>query len=210
MLYQGIKSFYLDQPDKETFMDDYKMSSIKVGPTIADDIMKGAYFAAIFSFIGIFLYILIRFRKWQFGLGALAAVVHDMMILLSIFSIFGGFLPFSLEIDQAFIAALLTIIGYSINDTVVVFDRVREYINLHPTTDLKSNANSAIDDTLSRTLITSFTTLLVVIILFVFGGEVIRGFSFALLIGIFVGTYSSIFIATPVAIDTLQKGTEKK
>lgn len=209
MLYSGVKEFFAVQPDKATFMDQYKMSSIKVGPTIADDILKGAYFAAIFSFIGIFLYILVRFRKWQFGLGAITAVVHDMLVVLSIFSIFAGILPFSLEIDQAFIAALLTIIGYSINDTVVVFDRIREYINLHPTTGITGTANMAIDHTLSRTLITSLTTLIVVVILFIFGGEVIRGFSFALLIGIIVGTYSSIFIAAPVAVDTLKKAGTK-
>lgn len=209
LLYNGVKEFFAEQPSLENFIANNKMSSVKVGPTIADDIMKGAYFAAIFSFIGIFLYILVRFRKWQFGLGALAAVVHDMLIVLSIFSIFGGLLPFSLEIDQAFIAALLTIIGYSLNDTVVVFDRVREYINLHPTKGIEGTANMAIDHTLSRTLITSLTTLIVVIILFIFGGEVIRGFSFALLIGIFVGTYSSIFIATPITVDTLKKAGTK-
>ncbi|MEX2591045.1 MAG: protein translocase subunit SecF, partial [Chitinophagales bacterium] len=209
LLYSGVKEFFVEQPDKETFLAEHKMSSIKVGPTIADDILKGAYFAAVFSFIGIFLYILVRFRKWQFGLGALAAVVHDMLIVLSIFSIFGGILPFSLEIDQAFIAALLTVIGYSINDTVVVFDRIREYINLHPTTGITGTANMAIDHTLSRTLITSLTTLFVVVILFIFGGEVIRGFSFALLIGIIVGTYSSVFIASPIAVDTLKKAGTK-
>ena len=155
--------------------------------------------------LGIFLYLLIRFKKWQFGLGALAAVFHDVVILLSVFSIFYGVLPFSLEINQAFIAALLTVIGYSINDTVVIFDRIREYLREHPTTALATNVNGAINSTLSRTLMTSLTTLLVVLILFVFGGDAIKGFAFALFIGVLVGTYSSIFIASPITVDALKK-----
>ncbi len=134
-------------------------------------------------------------------MGAVFAIIHDVFIVLSLFSIFKNILPFSLEIDQAFIAALLTIIGYSINDTVVIFDRIREYLEDHKTTEFKSVINAAVNRTLSRTIMTSITTLLVVTILFILGGEVIRGFAFALLIGILSGTYSSIFIATPAVID---------
>jgi len=204
-LYEGVKSFYTVQPAREEFFREYKLSSIKVGPAIADDIKAGAYKAAVFAIIGIFFYILFRFKTWQFGLGAIAATVHDALFLLAMFSIFGGMLPFSTEIDQTFIAALLTVIGYSVNDTVVVFDRVREYINLHPTKDFKTVVNMAINSTLGRTLMTSFTTMIVVVVLMIFGGEVIRGFCFALLIGIIIGTYSSIFIATPIVVDLQKK-----
>ncbi len=184
------------------------MSSQKVGPTIADDITRGAIWATIFALMGIFLYILIRFRKWQYGLAAVLTIIHDTLILLTIFSLFSGFLPFSLEIDQVFIAALLTVIGYSINDTVVVFDRIREYLTLNPKRKQEDVINEAINSTLSRTVVTSLTTLLVVLILFIFGGEVIRGFSFALLIGIIVGTYSSIFVATPIVVDLTKADAE--
>ena len=159
----------------------------------------------------IFLYLLIRFRKWQYGVGALGAVIHYSLILLSVFSIFlGEWFPFSLEIEQKFIAAILTVIGYSINDTVIVFDRIREYFDEHPTKDILTNVNAAINSTLSRTLMTSFTTLLVVLILFIFGGEAIRGFSFALLLGILVGTYSSIFIASAIVVDTMKSVAKVK
>lgn len=183
------------------FQENYIQSSQKVGPTIADDITRGAYYATIFALLGIFLYIVARFRRWQFGLAAVLTIIHDTLVLLTIFSIFPGILPFSMEIDQNFIAALLTVIGYSINDTVVVFDRIREYLQLNPKGNEKTVINDAINSTLSRTVITSLTTLLVVLILFIFGGEVIQGFAFALLIGIIVGTYSSIFVATPLVVD---------
>ncbi len=169
--------------------------SIKVGPTIADDITKSSFEAGIYALLLIFLYIFIRFNKWQYSAGAVAALFHDVLIVLSIFSIFYGILPFSLEIDQAFIAAILTVIGYSINDTVVIFDRVREFLNIYTKNDKTDVINKAINSTVSRTVITSLTTLLVVAILFLFGGSSIKGFSFALLIGIIVGTYSSVFIA---------------
>ncbi len=181
-----------------------KISTQKVGATIADDVKRSAYFAIVFSLIIIFLYILFRFRKWQFSLGAVVALFHDVLILLSIFSIFNGILPISLEIDQAFIAAVLTVIGYSLNDTVVVFDRVREY-QKNKVGDYKSIINSALNSTLSRTINTSLTTIIVLLIIFFFGGEVIRGFMFALIIGVVVGTYSSLFIATPVMLDTTNK-----
>ncbi|WMX15969.1 protein translocase subunit SecDF [Aureispira sp. CCB-E] len=181
----------------------YLSASSKVGPTIADDIRNSAGWAAGLSLIFIFLYIFLRFSRWQYSAGALAALVHDVLFVLSIFSIFKGILPFSLEIDQAFIAAILTVIGYSINDTVVVFDRIREVgRDMQDKASFKEIVNIAVNNTISRTCITSLTTLLVVLILFLFGGSGISGFAFALLIGILVGTYSSIFIATPVVVDT--------
>ena len=181
------------------------MSSQKVGPTIADDIKVSALWSIMFSLLVIFLYILLRFRKWQFSLGAVAAVFHDVLIVLSIFSLFYGVLPFSLEIDQAFIAALLTIIGYSLNDTVVVFDRIREHMNLYKKKEFNSLVNNALNSTLSRTVNTSLTTFFVLLVIFLFGGEVIRGFMFALMVGVIVGTYSSLFVASPIIVDTIKK-----
>lgn len=204
-LYEGVKQFYTQTPDYDEFKNNYRLSSVKVGPTVADDIKSSSMYASILSLIAIFVYLAVRFRRWEFGLGAILATAHDVLIILSIFSLFKGLLPFSTEIDQTIIAALLTIIGYSINDTVIVFDRIREFLSDHPTRSLNDNVNAAINTTLSRTLMTSFTTLLVVIVLFLFGGEVIRGFSFSLLVGIVVGTYSSIFIASPVVVDLLKR-----
>jgi SecD/SecF fusion protein len=181
------------------------MSSQKVGPTIADDIKKDSLLSIIFSLIIIFLYILFRFKKWQFGMGALVALFHDVLIVLSLFSLLYGVLPFSLEIDQAFIAAILTVVGYSINDTVVVFDRIREFLGLHKKQEMKEVVNSALNSTLSRTINTSLSTIFVLAMIFFFGGEVIRGFSFALLIGVIVGTYSSLCIASPVMYDFVNK-----
>ena len=181
------------------------MSSIKVGPTIADDIKTASYYAIIGSLIVVFLYILLRFRRWQFSLGAVAAVIHDVIIVLGLFSLLYNVLPFSLEIDQAFIAAILTVIGYSLNDTVVVFDRIREYFNEHPTWKMDKLINLAVSSTISRTINTSLTTLVVLTAIFIFGGDSIRGFMFALIIGVVVGTYSSVFIATPVMFDSVQK-----
>jgi SecD/SecF fusion protein len=186
------------------------MSSIKVGPTIADDIKKNSFLAVIGSLIVVFLYILLRFQKWQFSLGAVAAVFHDVLIVLGIFSITYTFMPFSMEINQAFIAAILTVIGYSLNDTVVVFDRIREFVNEHTKLEFNSTVNSALNSTLSRTLNTSLTTLLVLLSIFIFGGESIRGFMFALIVGVIVGTYSSVFIATPVMYDTQRKESSVK
>jgi len=185
------------------------MSSQKVGPTIADDIKDAAVWSVFFSLLVIFLYILVRFRKWQFSLGAVVAVFHDVLIVLSIFSIFYGILPFSLEIDQAFIAAILTIIGYSLNDTVVVFDRVREYMNDNKKKGVHELINGALNSTLSRTINTSLTTFCVLLIIFIFGGEVIRGFMFALMVGVVVGTYSSLFVASPIMLDTIKRKEEK-
>ena len=181
------------------------MSSIKVGPTIADDIKTNSFIAVIGSLIFVFLYILIRFKDWQFSLGAVSAVFHDVMVVLGIFSLAYKFMPFNMEINQAFIAAVLTVIGYSLNDTVVVFDRIREYRNINTSWEITRVVNTALNSTLSRTLNTSFTTLLVLLTIFIFGGESIRGFMFALIIGVIIGTYSSVFVATPIMFDTLKK-----
>jgi SecD/SecF fusion protein len=181
----------------------------KVGPTIADDIKKNALWAIFGSLAVVFLYILLRFRKWQYSLGAVVAVFHDVLIVLGIFSLASKIMPFSMEIDQAFIAAILTVIGYSLNDTVVVFDRIREIISEHGYKG-GDNINNALNSTLSRTLNTSLTTLVVLLSIFVFGGESLRGFMFAMIIGVVVGTYSSLFIATPVMFDTLQHKFSKK
>jgi SecD/SecF fusion protein len=181
----------------------------KVGPTIADDIKKNALWAIFGSLAVVFLYILLRFRKWQYSLGAVVAVFHDVLIVLGIFSLTDKIMPFSMEIDQAFIAAILTVIGYSLNDTVVVFDRIREIISEHGYKG-GENINNALNSTLSRTLNTSLTTLVVLLSIFVFGGESLRGFMFAMIIGVVVGTYSSLFIATPVMFDTLEHKFSKK
>ena len=181
----------------------------KVDSTISDDFKTGAKKATIFSLIIIFLYIVFRFRKWQYGLGALIATSHDVLIVLSVFSIFWGILPFTMEIDQAFIAAILTVIGYSINDTVVVFDRIREYVGkLSGKTDDTTIINDALNSTLSRTINTSLSTFVVLLTIFCFGGDNIKGFIFALMVGVVVGTYSSIFIATPCVHD-LSKSRKK-
>jgi len=190
------------------------LSSQKVGPTIASDIKRSAMLAVLFSLIVIFLYILIRFKKWQFSAGAVVALFHDVLVVLSLFSIFYGILPFSMEIDQAFIAAILTVVGYSINDTVVVFDRIREFQAEHVASKhtFKSVINQALNDTLSRTLLTGVTSAMVLLVLFFFGGETLKGFTFALFAGLMVGTYSSVFIATPVMMEFTKetKEVEKK
>ena len=183
-----------------------KMEYYMVGPTIADDIRTSALFAIIGSLIVVFLYILLRFRRWQFSLGAVAAVFHDVLIVLGIFAIFKNIMPFDMEVDQNFIAAILTVIGYSLNDTVVVFDRIREYIKEHGSTrGFGKLINQALNSTLSRTLNTSVTTLIVLLAIFFLGAPSIRGLMFALIVGVIVGTYSSLFIATPVMFDTVQK-----
>ena len=178
------------------------MESYKVSPTIADDIKKASFWAVLGSLVVVFLYILLRFRKWQFSLGAVTAVFHDVLIVLGIFSLTYKFMPFNMEIGQSFIAAILTVIGYSINDTVVVFDRLREYVGLYGKKhDDKTLINDALNSTLSRTINTSLSTFVVLLTIFLLGGDNIRGFVFALMIGVVVGTYSSIFIATPCVLD---------
>jgi SecD/SecF fusion protein len=216
-LYTGLKPHIKENTSLQEFSTDYIKSELKVGPTIADDIRVQAVWAVVFALLITFLYIFGRFRNWQYGLGALAALVHDVTIILGIFSLFYTVMPFSMEIDQAFIAAILTVVGYSINDTVVVYDRVREYIKLYPKRERFSIINNALNSTLSRTFSTSLSTFVVLLTIFIFGGEVIRGFVFALLVGVVVGTYSSLFIASPVVYDTVhkkvktpQKGRQKK
>lgn len=216
-LYHSLLPFYSNQEIAyENFSTDVDsegkltgiLSSQKVDPVIADDIMKRAWRAILIALLVIFVYIALRFRKWQYGLAGLIALMHDTLIIFGLFSIFYHILPFSMEIDQAFIAAILTIVGYSINDTVIIFDRIREYTGLFPKKDMRENINAALNSTLARTLNTSGTTLVVLVIIFIFGGEVIRGFTFALLMGILIGTYSSLFNASPVAYDML--GGDKK
>ena len=201
----GYDDFVNGSEDKQVGI----MSSIKVGPTIADDIKRNSFFAIFGSLIVVFLYILIRFRNWQYSLGAVAAVFHDVLIVLGVFSISYSFMPFNMEINQAFIAAILTVIGYSLNDTVVVFDRIREFRLINKSWEFNKTVIGALNSTLSRTLNTSFTTLVVLLAIFIFGGESIQGFMFALIIGVMVGTYSSVFIATPVMFDTLRKSLNK-
>lgn len=187
------------------------LSTQKVGPTVADDIKTSAVWSILISCALMFIYIFIRFKKWQYGLGAVAALLHDALAVLAFFAIFNGVLPFSLEIDQHFIAAILTVMGYSMTDTVVVFDRIREFVGVHHhASDQKKVINDALNSTLSRTINTSLTIFFVLLAIFIFGGEVIRGFTFALLIGIVIGTYSSICIATPIVIDFQKLGGQKK
>ncbi len=195
---------YKDFLSGEAGKEEGVMSSIKVGPTIADDIKKSAFWAVLGSLIVVFLYILFRFQKWQFSLGAVAAVFHDVLIVLGLFSLLHKVMPFNMEIDQAFIAAILTVIGYSLNDTVVVFDRIREFLGEHPDWELTKIVDKALSSTLSRTLNTSLTTLLVLVAIFIFAAP-LRGFMFSLIIGVVVGTYSSLFIATPIMVDTVKK-----
>ena len=181
------------------------VSADKIGPAIAKDMTMGAIFSVLFALVAIGLYIVFRFRKWQWAAGATLALVHDAFMIIAMFSIFYSVMPFNLEVNQAFIAAILTIIGYSINDTVVIFDRIREYLGLYPKRELKATINDALSSTLMRTLNTSGTTLVTLLAIFIFGGETIRGFVFALIIGIVVGTYSSLFIASPLAYDMQKK-----
>ena len=185
-----------------------KVLSGKVSPTIADDIKQSSLWAVLASLVVVFLYILLRFKKWQFSLGAVAAVFHDVLIVLGIFSLTYKYMPFNMEIDQAFIAAILTVIGYSLNDTVVVFDRIREFIDEHSTWEFNKIVNSALNSTLSRTLNTSFTTLVVLMSMFFLGADSLRGLLFALIVGVLVGTYSSVFIATPIMRDTIGKSVK--
>jgi SecD/SecF fusion protein len=202
-IFAGVAPFYSEKQDFETFRARDVKSSIKIEATVAADIRNSAFFSGIFGTLGVFLYILFRFRRWQYATGAIAALVHDPVLVLGVFALFKRVIPFSMEVDQTVVAAILTLIGYSINDTVVVFDRIREFIGLYPTRPLAQNMNDAINTTLSRTVMTSVVTSLSVLVLFIFGGEPVRAFSFAMLIGIAVGTYSSIFVATPISLDLL-------
>lgn len=211
MLFEGLKPNLPAGMTLANFTEDDqgkvagRMEYYKVSPTIADDIKKASFWAVLGSLVVVFLYILLRFRRWQFSLGAVAAVFHDVLIVLGVFSLTYNIMPFSMEIDQAFIAAILTVIGYSLNDTVVVFDRIREFFNEHTSWKMNRIINSALNSTLSRTLNTSLTTLIVLLCIFFIGAESIRGLIFALMVGVIVGTYSSLFIATPVFFDTVKK-----
>jgi len=217
-LFNGVVGFYKTDMSYNDFSTDTEgenkllgiLSSQKIGPTIAYDIRTKAYFAIIFALVIILIYISIRFKKWQYGVSGVIALFHDSFITVGMFSLFYGILPFSMEVDQAFIAAILTIIGYSINDTVIIFDRIREYNYLYPKHTLKRNMNGGLNSTLARTLNTSGTTLVVLLVIFIFGGEVIRGFVFALLIGILIGTYSSVFTASPLTFDMLHGDREER
>jgi len=205
LLYEGLKDMVGGDVTKEVFLSKYRQSSETVGPTIAADIKSRAVMAVILATIIMFIYIFIRFKNWQYGLGAVASTIHDTLVVLGIYSLLWGIMPFSMEIDQSFIAAILTVIGYSINDTVVVFDRLREFLPLHRKRPVREVLNLALNDTLSRTLNTGIASILVLIIMFFFGGTTIRGFLFAMIVGIIVGTYSSIFVATSLVYDTTKK-----
>ncbi len=209
-LYTGLKS-YLGDLSYENFKPGFEkagagvMSSIKVEPTIADDIKTSALYAVFGSLLVVFLYILLRFRKVSFSIGAVIAVFHDVLIVLGVFSITYSFMPFDMEIGQSFIAALLTVVGYSLNDTVVIFDRIREFAGIHTKWKYSDVVDKALSSTLGRTINTSLTTLLVMLAIFLFGGDSIKGFMFALIVGVAVGTYSSLFVATPIMFDTTKK-----
>ncbi|SIQ54910.1 protein translocase subunit SecDF [Pontibacter lucknowensis] len=195
-LMQGLEQYSNQNPEI--------LSQSKVGATMADDIQKTALVAVLLALVGIFIYVMLRFSKWQFSLGGVVALLHDALMIIAVFSIFDLF-GVSYEMDQVFIAAVLTIIGFSINDTVVIFDRVREYMHDNPNKPLRDIVNPALISTFSRTIITSLTLFVVVVILFIFGGEVLRGFSFAMIVGVLAGTYSSLFIATPIVVDTVKE-----
>ena len=217
-LFEGLQSYLPDGTTLETFKISSNdpenkiglMKYLEVGPTIADDIKKAAVWAILGSLIIVFLYILLRFRKWQYSLGAVIAVFHDVLIVLAIFSLFYKILPFDMEIDQSFIAAILTVVGYSLNDTVVIFDRIREFAGRHDTWPFMRVVNAGLSSTLGRTINTSMTTLLVLLSIFIFGGDSIKGFMFAMIVGVLVGTYSSLFIASPIMYDTTKKLTKKE
>ena len=215
-LFEALKKYLPADLNYKKFVTSYEgknigiMQSSKVSGTISKDIKTNSIWAVSGSLLIVFLYLMISFRKWQFGLGAVVAVAHDVIIVLGIFSFFYTILPFNMEIDQAFIAAILTVIGYSLNDTVIVFDRIREYLDYNSTSDFDGLVNRAINTTLSRTINTSATTLVVLVAIFILGGETIRGFVFAILVGILVGTYSSLFVATPVMRDSMSEKEKLK
>ncbi|MCQ2115003.1 MAG: protein translocase subunit SecD [Bacteroidales bacterium] len=214
MLYEAVKGFYSEEPSFDGFRSTLDnpygiISSDKVGATIANDIKRDAIISVILALLVIFAYIAVRFKNWTWGLGGVTSLAHTAIIVIGFFSFFSGILPFTLDVDSTFIAAILTIIGYAINDNVVIFDRIREYRINHPKADLKDNVNEALNSTLSRTMNTSLTTLVTMLAIAIFGGEVIRGLAVALILGIIIGTYASIFIGTPVMYD-VTKAVEKK
>jgi len=200
-MYEGLKKVLPANVTYNEFASSYIQSSQTVQPTISEDLKKGAVKATLFSILIIFIYIFLRFRDWRYSFGTIVALLHDVFITLAVFSFLKNIVPFPLEIDQHFIAAVLTVIGFSMNDTVIVFDRVREYSKGSKASEKEGIINRAINDTLSRTIMTSLTVFLTILILFIFGGEVTRGFAFAMLIGVVTGTYSSIFVAAPILVD---------
>lgn len=209
-LYNALKDMFVTPQTLDQFRTTVDnpngiISSDKVGPTIANDIKRKGTYAVILALIAIFFYIAARFKNWTWGLGGIAALAHDAIIVMGFYSIFTGILPFSLDVDQTFIAAVLTIIGYSINDSVVIFDRIREYKKLYIKRTLRENINGAVNSTLARTFNTSGTTLVVLLAIAIFGGDTIRGFAFSLAVGVLVGTFSSVFIATPIMYDLNKK-----
>ncbi|WP_126248929.1 protein translocase subunit SecDF [Chitinophaga rhizosphaerae] len=206
-LHQGLQAFYDSKPDQAAFVSKYLVQSQRVAPTISDDLRQGAVKATILSIVVIFLYILLRFSKWQYSIGTIFSLLHDVLVTLAVFSFCRSFVPFALEIDQHFIAAVLTVIGFSMNDTVIVFDRIRETFRNTKGLETKVVINRAINETLSRTIMTSATVFITILILFIFGGEVTRGFAFAMLIGVLTGTYSSIFVAAPILVDFDKKNS---
>jgi SecD/SecF fusion protein len=216
VLFEKLKKHFDDKMTYEKFVNSYDgkkygiLQASKVGPTVADDIKTNSYWAVLGAMLIVGLYLVISFRKWQYSLGAIAAVAHDVIFVLGIYSLLWKYMPFGMEIDQHFIAAILTVIGYSMNDTVIVFDRVREYLGGKAKGNFNQIVNQSINSTMSRTINTSLTLILVLLIMFIFGGESIRGFIFAMLIGIVVGTYSSLFIATPVLCDTISDAEHKR
>ncbi len=205
-LYEGLKGVVGGDISKDDFLSKYRVSSETVGPVVAADIKINAFYAVGIALVLIFFYIFMRFRYWQYGFGAVMSLFHDVLLVIGVYSIFWGLMPFSMEIDQAFIAAILTVIGFSVNDTVIVFDRLREYIPLYRKRPMKEVLNMAINSTLSRTINTTLTVMLTIVAMFIFGGAVIRGFMFALMVGIGTGVYSSVFVATALMYDTSPKG----
>ncbi|MCC9073667.1 protein translocase subunit SecDF [Flavobacterium sp. F-65] len=209
LLFDNLKKYYSDGLTYDKFVNSYEgkklgiVQASKVGPAVAEDIKTNAYWAVLGAMAIVFLYLMISFRKWQYSLGAIAAIAHDVIFVLGIYSLCYKFMPFGMEVDQHFIAAILTVIGYSMNDTVIVFDRVREFLAGKTKGSFAQIVNDSINTTMSRTINTSLTMIVVLLIMFVFGGESIRGFIFAMLVGIIVGTYSSLFIATPVLVDSI-------
>ena len=215
MLYKALAPLMAQQLTQAEFQTTQTspygiISSDKVGPSVAHDITVNSFIAVLFSLIAIGLYIIVRFKRWQWGVGSVISLAHDALITIGIFSLLYGILPFTMDVDQSFIAAILTIIGYSINDKVVIFDRIREYQTLYPKRSIRDNINNAINSTLARTVNTSGTTFVVLLAIFLFGGEVIRGFIFALMFGVVIDTYSSVFVATPIAYDLFSKKTRDK
>lgn len=209
-LYDGVKNYLPEGVDKDTFLTDYRMSSQKVGPTMASDMTEKAIYCIVLSLLVMFLYIFARFRKVAYGVAAVVGLAHDVIFTLGVFSLCYSIMPFSMEIDQSFVAAILTIVGYSINNTVVIFDRVRESFGLMPKADPATVMNNALNSTLARTVNTSATTLVTLLVIFLFGGEVIRGFVFAMFVGMFVGTFSSMLLATPIAYEIIARKAKKQ